>query len=211
MRILLCAGSLCRFYYADPSNKLHYAESIVQIRPCGFHRADFSVRVPSCPFDRFHRAHSIKRIPSRAFHQRHLVQLACSSPRPLENIYTRIRLSNSIVQMRTISCGSYRAGSIVRIPSSGFHHESSIICIPSCAFHRVHFIVCIASCDRRRKEGVNEDGAGYCTWAQCIHNCICIAVGINGDASTQNVLGESPSIDLDYSQRSLLSGELEAG
>ena len=49
------------------------------------------------------------------------------------------------------------------------------------------------------------------TWAHRIHICICIAVGINGDASTQSVLGESPSIDLDYSQRSLLSGKLEAG
>ena len=34
----------------------------------------------------------------------------------------------------------------------------------------------------------------------------CIAVGI-----IQSVLDESPSIELDYSQRSLLSGELEAG
>ena len=59
----------------------------------------------------------------------------------------------------------------------------------------MHSIVCIASCDRRRKEEVNEDGGGS-MGASCSH-LYCIAVGINGDASTQSALGKSPSIELD--------------
>ena len=50
------------------------------------------------------------------------------------------------------------------------------------------------------------------TLAYRIHVCCCVAVGgIDGDVSTESVLGESLSIDLDYSQRLLLSDELEAG
>ena len=56
---------------------------------------------------------------------------------------------------------------------------------------------------------MNEDGGGYMD-ASCSH-LYCIAVGINRNASIQSVLGQSPSIELDYSQRSLLSGEMEAG
>ena len=49
------------------------------------------------------------------------------------------------------------------------------------------------------------------TLAHRMHICICVAVGIDGDVSTESVLGESLSIDLDYSQRLLLSKELEVG
>ena len=61
--------------------------------------------------------------------------------------------------------------------------------------------------------------------AHRIHICICVAVGINRDASTISVLSESPStgsastklyvcsrlLDLDFGQHSLLSKESKVG
>lgn len=50
----------------------------------------------------------------------------------------------------------------------------------------------IPLCNRRRKEEVKEDG-GVGTLAHRIHKCICVAVGVNRDVSTESALDESPS------------------
>lgn len=99
-----------------------------------------------------------------------------------------------------IVCISLYAYSIVYIPLCVFH--------PSYAFRYVNCIV-------RYVDGGRdwEIRTGVGTWAHRIPICICIPVGINGDASTQSVLasGRSLLIALDYSQRLILIEELEAG
>ena len=184
----------CGFHLADSILWFHCAGFIVGVLPCGFYSADFIVRIPS---GRFHRVKSMVRIPLYGFH---------------------------------------RASSIVGIPLYRFHLTDSIVQIPLCGFHRVsvshcvHSIVCIPSCkcNRWKKEEVKEDEE-VGKLAHCIRICICVAIG---DASIESLLGESPAtrsastrlyqshcvlyvcsrlLDLDFSQRSLLSEELKAG
>lgn len=76
---------------------------------------------------------------------------------------------------------------IVRIPLGGFLCTNFIVQIPSCISHCVHSIIYILLCNRRRKEEVKKDGK-VGTLAHHFHICIWVAVDINGDVSTDNVL-----------------------
>lgn len=118
----------------------------------------------------------------------------------------------------TILWGFHCADSVVRIPFykfytnplCGFNCANATVRIPLCAFCCVHSVVCIPSVRsiysivRQTEEGRGKEGRGSGTLALCIHICICTAVGINRDASTESVLSESYRLGLhqpDYIDR----------
>lgn len=166
--------------------------SIVRVLLRGFSCANFIM-----PLGGFHRANSIVLIPSCGFHPMHstiwvpMVQIPSYSI-PLYGFhgadYIVWILSYGFHSVHSIV---YCANSIVWISLGGFLHANFIVQIPSCVFHCVHSIICILLCNRRRKEEVKKDEK-VGTLAHCFHICICVAVDINGDASTDNVLGENP-------------------
>lgn len=93
------------------------------------------------------------------------------------------------------SSALHRAHSIECIPSikgtlsskCGYYREDSMMCIPSCTGYHMYSILCTPLYDsivRQTEEGRGEGGRGLSIFAHGIHNCICVAVRINRDAST---------------------------
>ena len=101
--------------------------SIMRIPSVEFHRANSTVRIPSC-------ANSIVRVPSCEFHR-------------ANSIVCKFHRANSIMcefhRVRIPSCKFHRANSIVRIPSCKFH----CVRVPSREFHHANFIVRIPCID----------------------------------------------------------------
>ena len=103
---------LCRFYrVADSIVQMHRTNSIVQILLC-----NSTMRISLCRWYCACYFMHIPLFPSSAFYQRH-----------------------PIVRMRILSCGFYRADSIVQIQLCGFHRADSIVQIlvrmSLCGFH----------------------------------------------------------------------------
>lgn len=187
LRRLYCATlSLCGF---------HYTNFIMRIPSCAFHRKRSIARIPLC---KLHRA--IGRIPSCGFHCAD--SILCIPLYGFQWCKFHHRVFHCTGSMVRITlCGFYRTdfilcipSYIVQIPLCGFLRANFIVQIPSCVSHCVHSIICTPLCNRRRKEEVKKDGK-VGTLAHRFHICICVAVDINGDASTDNVLGESPSTE----------------